>query len=778
MKCKLHPSFLAHPQSVGFPRRPLVQALRRTLAFPLVASSLSVPMALAQDEGASGARLEEVLVTAQKRSESLQDVPISVQALGSAELDRLNINGFSEYVQQLPSVSFAQRRPGQASLFMRGVSEGGNGNQSLQGPSVAIYLDNQPVTAIGFNLDPHIYDVERIEVLMGPQGTLYGAASQSGTLRIVTQKPSTEAFEAGLDLTAETISNGGESYMVEGFVNVPVSERVALRVAAWWDDDGGFIDAVEDTISFPLSGITRGNAGFVEDDFNQATKQGLRAALGVDLSDRWTATASVSHQRLEADGIWDHDPDELGDFKVGRFFDDRQEDEWTQFALTVEGDLGFADLTYAGSYLDREFESYSDYSHYSIDGFVEPYYTCYVSYFGPCVDPSIQYSNFSDMSYETHELRLASPGDGRLNWVGGVFYSEVETAFDSRWSIPPINPGAAVEDDLYFQTDQVRVDRETAVFGEIYYDFTDAWQLTVGYRYFDNETTLDGFVGTIFFPDCCFAFSPERPPDNVASEFNGNDGTGKISLSYTLSDDAMVYGTVAEGYRPGGVNRSPGVGETYEADFLTSYEFGWKSEWLDGRLRLNGAVYFMEWDDVQIGFFNPDISLLGLVDNVGAAESSGIELDVNWLVSDSLDFRLTYAGNNAELTEDYFARSDSIEPDAETGQDLPFTPDNKFTLTGRYSFQLANFDSALQVNYTYTDEQWNDIFLSNREKMDDYALLNASLRIEAGRWHASLFGSNLTDEVAELYINNADIERLITVNQPRTFGVSFGMSFD
>ncbi|MDO8863663.1 TonB-dependent receptor [Haliea sp. E1-2-M8] len=766
------------PSTSSFRPSPLVIALRRSLTLPLVASSLAIPPAFGQESGQAGLRLEEVVVTAQKRTESLQDVPISVQALGSAELDRLNISGFSDYVQQLPSVSFTQRRPGQASLFMRGVSEGGNGNQSLQGPSVAIYLDNQPVTAIGFNLDPHIYDVERIEVLMGPQGTLYGAASQAGTLRIVTKKPSRDAFEAGVDFTAETISGGGNSYLAEGYANIPLNDRMALRVAAWWDDDGGYIDAVEDTITYPLSGITRGNAGFVEDDFNEVEKRGLRAALGVDLSDRWSAVASVSHQRLETNGIWDHDPEGLGDFKVGRFFEDSQEDEWTQFALTVEGDLGFADLTYAGSYLDREFETYSDYSHYSIDGFVEPYYTCYVSYFGPCVDPSIQYSNLSDLSYESHELRLASSGDNRLNWVAGVFYSEVETAFESRWSVPPINPGAAVEDDLYFQTDQVRVDKEKAIFGELYYDLTEELVLTLGYRRFKNETTLDGFVGTIFWPDCCYGYSSQRPPDNVASEFDGSDGTGKVSLAYNFSDDIMVYGTVSEGYRPGGVNRAPGVGETYQPDFLTSYELGWKTELQDGRLRINGAVYHMEWDDVQIGFFNPDISLLGLVDNVGAAESTGLELDATWLLTDSLDLMLTYSRNNAELTEDYFARSDATAPDATDGQDLPFTPDTKYTITGRYHFPVQGFDSTLQLNWTYTDEQWNDIFASTREKMDSYGLLNASWRIEAGRWHASLFGSNLTDEVAELYINSVDIQRLVTVNQPRTFGVSFGMNFN
>ena len=763
------------PPAQGFIRKPIVPAIQKLLAAPILLGVMA-PCAMGQDPGPQ--RLEEVVVTAQKRAESLQDVPISIVALGQDALDNLNISDFSGYVQQLPSVSFTQRRPGQASLFMRGISEGGNSNQSLQGPSVSIYLDNQPVTAIGFNLDPHIYDVERVEVLMGPQGTLYGAASQAGTLRIITNKPDTTAFDAGFDLTAETIDGGGNGYMAEAFLNVPLSDRMALRLVGYWDDDGGYIDAIEDTISFPLSGITRDNQAFVQDDFNETEKMGFRAALGIDLSDSWTATASVMQQKLEGSGIWDHNPSEFDDYQVSRFYDDSIDDEWTQFALEVKGDLGFADLTYAGSYLDREFETYNDYSHYSIDGFVEGYYTCYVSYFGPCVDPSIQYSNFTDMSYMTHELRLSSNGDGQLNWVLGGFYSKVETDWEARWSIPPINPGAAVQDDEYFMTDQSRVDEEKAVFGEVYYDITDQLKLTVGYRYFENDTTLKGFVGTVWWPDCCYTFSDTRPPDNVDSTFNGSDGTGKISLAYDVSEDMMVYATWAEGYRPGGVNRSPGVGETYQPDFLTSYEIGWKSEWADGVFRVNGALYSMEWDDVQIGFFNPDISLLGLVDNVGGAESEGLELDAIWLASESLTLSLSYAYNKAELTEDYFARQGNTTPDASAGQDLPFTPDNKVVLGGDYAFSLMGLSARASANYTYTDAMWNDIFLSNREQMDSYGLLGASVSVEGDGWRASLFGRNLTGEVAELYINTVDIQRLVTVNQPRTIGVSVGMSFD
>mgnify|MGYP003646567909 FL=1 len=219
------------------------------------------------------------------------------------------------------------------------------------------------------------------------------------------------------------------------------------------------------------------------------------------------------------------------------------------------------------------------------------------------------------------------------------------------------------------------------------------------------------------------------------------------------------------------------MGQTYEPDFLTSYELGVKSTLLDGRWRLNGALYFMEWDDIQIGFFNPDISLLGLVDNVGQAESRGLELDSTFLVTEKLELVVSYAYNKAELTEDYF-RAPGEPASANDGQDLPFTPDSKYTITARYGFELLGLQSSAQLNYAYTDAMWNDIFLSNREKMDSYGLLNASLRVEGNGWHASLFAENLTDKVAELYINSVDIQRLVTVNKPRTIGISFGMSFD
>ena len=225
----------------------------------IIASSILFSSPVLADDGL---QVEEVIVTAQKRPENLQDVPISITTLTEQALNDLNIKDFADYVMQLPSVSAIQRRPGMGQIFIRGISDSGNSNQSLQGPAAAIYLDESPVTMVGDNLDIHIYDIERIEALSGPQGTLYGAASQAGNLRIITKKP-TDEFDSGFNLSFDSTSGGGLSNMVESFINIPLSENAAIRIVGYNDKDAGYIDSVSDSITFPLSGITRGNDDYV-----------------------------------------------------------------------------------------------------------------------------------------------------------------------------------------------------------------------------------------------------------------------------------------------------------------------------------------------------------------------------------------------------------------------------------------------------------------------------------------------------------------------------------
>jgi len=717
-------------------------------------------------------KIEEVIVTAQKKSENLQDVPISVNTLSNEDLNNLNIKDFSDYVLQLPSVSAIQRRPGMGQIFMRGISDGGNENQSLQGPAVAIYLDESPVTMIGDNLDVHVYDIERIESLSGPQGTLYGAASQAGNLRIITNKPSSD-FDTGFNVSLDTTSGGGLSNMVESFINIPLSDNAAIRIVGYNDRDAGYIDSVSDSITFPLSGITRGNDDYVENDFNDSVKSGYRAALRINLDDNWVLDGSIMGQNLESDGVWDHDPDRLGAYKVGRFFEDSQEDDWTRFSATITGDLGFADLTFTTSSLDRDFEVLSDYSHYSIDGYVEGYYTCYTSYFGPCVDPSIQFENDTSQTFDTHEIRLSSNSDNRLSWILGAFYTENETKYNSQWHIPPIHPDAKVptSKDLYYQTDQVRKDSEDAIFGELYYQLNDKTNITIGHRRFDNETKLNGFVGTVWWPSSLYGSSTR--PDNVNSVFKAKDSITKLNIAYDVSDDTMIYLTKSEGYRPGGANRTQQLGSTYDADFLKNTEFGFKSIFSNGKARLNGALYQMNWDDIQLGWFDSSISLLGLVDNIGKAESSGYELDLRYLLTDNLSFNIAVSKNDAKLKADYVLRG-SVR--ARNGQDLPFTPDLKYNFNVNYE---SNKGNIMQLNYAYVDSMWNDLFYADREKQDSYAIANFFyIKPINDNSSIQIYIDNIFDEKAELYINSEDIQRLITVNRPRSIGIKYSWNFN
>mgnify|MGYP001258727298 FL=1 len=741
--------------------------VKTTKATAIASAVLVSANTIAQDD----MMIEEVIVSAQKKTENLQNVPISVTTLSSDELDALNIKDFADYVLQLPAASAVQRRPGQGQIFMRGISDGGNNNQSLQGPAVAIYLDESPVTMIGDNLDVHVYDIERVESLTGPQGTLYGAASQAGNLKIITKKPTGE-FDSGFNLSAESTRGGDGSTMVEGFVNIPLSENAALRFVGFNDRDGGFIDSVNDSITYPVSGITRSNEVFVEDNFNDAVKDGYRAALRVDLSENWKLDVNYMGQETSTNGVWDHNPDELGEYNVSRFYDDKTHDEWTRFSATVTGDLGFADLTFTTSSLERDFEVLSDYSHYSIDGYVEGYYTCYEYYFGPCVDPSIQFENDTHQEYDTTEIRLSSKEGEKFNWIIGAFQTENVTDYDSQWHVPAINPDAAVpgSKDLYYQTDQVRAEDESAVFGEIYYQINDKMELTLGHRKFDNETTLKGFVGTIWWPNSLYGSTTR--PDNVNSLYDGSDSISKVNLSYQVDNNSMLYITRSEGYRPGGANRTTQLGATYDADFLTSTEFGFKSISMDGRLRLNGAMYQMDWDDIQLGWFDSSISLLGLVDNIGKANSNGFELDAKYILSDTVSVAVGYANNEAVLKEDYVLRG---VVEAKDGQDLPFTPDTKYNVT-------INVDtgdtSSLQFNYVFVDEMWNDLFYDDREMQDSYGIANLSFTTQVGENSTmQIYMDNIFDEVAQLYINSEDIQRLTTVNRPTTVGVKFSWNY-
>ncbi len=387
-----------------------------------ISSGAQAQQAPAAADTSGAVTLEEIVVTAEKRSENLQNVPVSIQAMGQEKLEELHVTDFTDYAQFMPTVSFQTAGPGFSHAYMRGVAANNNINHSGPQPSVGVYLDEQPVTTIDGELDVHIYDIERVEALAGPQGTLYGASSQAGTIRIITNKPDVNKFSASYDLGVDTVSHGGIGYVAEGMVNLPISSTEALRVVVWDEKAAGFINNIPGTITWPTSGIVANNNGVAKKDYNDVETKGGRAALKLLLSDSWTVTPMVMGQIQDSNGVFGYNP-ALGDLNVEHFLPEHDHDTWVQSALTIEGKIGNWDLTYAGGYLNRNVHTTSDYTDYSF--FYDKAYgsgNYYRDNNGNLINPDQEIIGRDNYTKNSQELRFASPKDNAFRFVGGLFY--------------------------------------------------------------------------------------------------------------------------------------------------------------------------------------------------------------------------------------------------------------------------------------------------------------------------------------------------------------------
>ncbi len=511
----------------GFSMR--IATRRATFAALLTSTAIIAAPAFAQTADEENTDSVEIVVTAQKRSESLQKVPISIQAIGTAKLEQLNISNFSGYAQQLPSVSFqGSGTPGVNVIYMRGVASGGDGNHSGSLPSVGVYLDEQPVTTIGGNLDVHIYDIARIESLSGPQGTLYGASSQAGTIRIITNKPDTSKSEGGFDAEVNSVSGGAYGGKFEFFANTPINDMMAIRVVGFYKRDAGFIDNVPGCRAFlpepnPLGcppstngGIRVNNAAFVEENYNTAETIGGRAALGIELDDNWTITPAVMYQSTSSQGSFAYDPS-VGDLQVQRFAPEFRGDKFTQASLTIEGKIGNWDVTYAGAYLDRKTNSSSDYTDYSeaYDALYS-YYGGLAGYFyftdalGNTINPSQKVIGKDHFKKFSQELRIASPQENRFRVVAGLFYQYQSNDILQDYQVANLGPLRSVNglNGTLWLTKQHRIDKDYAAFGEASFDITDQLTLTAGGRYYKFDNSLIGFFGFGRNPNANYSATP------------------------------------------------------------------------------------------------------------------------------------------------------------------------------------------------------------------------------------------------------------------------------
>ena len=618
----------------------------------------------AEDDGRY--MIEEIIVTANKQGNvSVQDLATSVQAIGEEELKRAQLFSVEDYSRFIPSMSYMGNSSGAGKVFFRGVADAPD--TFIAQSSAAVYLDEQPLTQSA-QVDVRLIDIERVEALSGPQGTLFGSSSQSGTLRIVTNKPTPDEFEAFIDVTGSGSSEGDPSYDISGMVNIPVNDNFAVRLVGFSAKQGGFIDNVlgqtagsETSAPFPRTSINGvqlndGTVGgvqvfdsVVEDDWNEQTIDGGRIAAKWDVTDNLSMTAQIAFQDVDSDAESTYDATQ-GDLETVQFFPDVRKDEWTQYSFTVEADMGWANFVSATAYFTRDSFYQQDTTSYSayFGGFC---YYATASYNIYCFQPAgVNYTYNDPIGFLTNdqentsfsqEFRLSSQGD-RVDWVAGVFYERRHEEWDfdtyttndggyrnsqgfanwgaDYWNVNPLTPS----DVWWFSADDTDWDT-LAAFGEVTMHWTDKFSTTVGARWFDVDMDKKYYVelpkgrltptgigkhGCLVSQGPCNAGDSTDTSDiGITSPTSNEDDLAiKVALQYNLDDDKMIYGLYSEGFRAGGTNRNRGnpfFPVQFEPDFLDNYELGFRSMWADGTLMLNATYFSMQWDDYQLEVVDP-----------------------------------------------------------------------------------------------------------------------------------------------------------------------------
>ena len=761
------------------------------------------------------AELEEVVVTARQRAESSQDIPMMVQSISGEDIQKQGITTLEDFSRQVAGLNVTSQTPGVNTIVFRGVSDGGG---FLVDPTAAVYLDEQPMSQTSYAPDMYPVDLARIEALAGPQSTLYGAASQSGAIRVITNKPDPAAFEANIGGGVSTTKDGGTGYEIDGTVNIPISDSVAIRLSGFSATDAGYIDNVLGTTIFDNQfgtglGGQRTNSAAVNDDANKVQWAGGRAAIRWLVNDNWTVTASANYQDLEADGYNDYDPS-VGDLQTVKFNKEIRTDEWIQTSLVIEGDLGFAQLVSATSYYDRELfyandtQSYAAYFHYSFG-----IYYGYATYdFG--LDPTGYLTNKTEADSFTQELRLSGSTD-RFDWTLGGFWQESEEFWDfytyvdnyrnspafETWSY--YYPGIAPT-DAWWNSFQGTDRTDKAVFGEIDVNlFDDRLTILLGGRWYEVERELSY---TVERPD---ARVDRQLPDRTAND----DGfIPKYGLEFNINEDVMLYTVYSEGFRVGGTNRGRGLdlgGPTlpvnYESDILENTEFGLKSTWLDGSVMLNAMYYTMKWKDMQIEVTDPSNQLGSLsggeyqnipfqivVGNVGDATVKGYDIELVALLGENFEvgFNMTDI-SEAEVSAAQFydeprAIGGQVPSGLEPTQALPLFSDLSWYAYAEYSgIDMFGGEGLVRLQHSYVGDSLNqltDSATSPQMGQGDYEITDLVVSMEIDKWQAQLRVSNLTDERGITYEDSSDFDQFwgrnsSTVIRPRSFSFSLRRFF-
>jgi iron complex outermembrane recepter protein len=868
----------------------------------------------------SGA-IEEIQVTAQRRSESIQNVPITIQAITGDTLKQLSVTTFDDVIKYLPNVTIGTNGPGQGEIFMRGLSAGTAGGQSTATfapfPNVAVYLDDQSMQFPGRNLDIYMVDMERIEVLEGPQGTLFGGGAQAGAVRYITNKPKLNVTEGEAEGSYGTTAHGDPNTSAELTLNLPlIADHLAIRGVIYDDRRGGYITNVPSSFTrsnndsgnyyggitpnavthlcpngltstsgfcVPANNTVGNNFAIARSGSNPVDYNGIRLSALAQINDDWSALLVQSYQNMEADGSsaqfpLGSDGQVLGPWENTTFVQAHDKDKYENTSLTVDGKVGPLKLVYTGGYLVRNIDQTQDYSNYTraAYGF---YYSCSGGPGGGgfgaggspgagvppggttpvCYSPVSSWRDIVRNTHDSQEVRVSTPDDWRLRGLAGVFWEDFEIADNMNFmyrtipSCSPQNLAAALlggpvcvgnigpppgttasdpsvrNDNVAFGEDVHRGYKQTAAFTSLDFDIIPKVLTITGgtryYRYSEDEvgSKYTTPLGCTNVANGCYAGATSINAEKENTTFHGFKSRGNIT--WHVTDDVMVYYTFSQGFRPGGFNRTIATKAnlnvtapkdpqyasplSYQPDSLTNNEVGFKTEWFNHRIQVNGSLYRMNWDNVQFILFDPTI--LGnttFVVNGPNYKINGIELQVVAKVTDGLTIQGSGSLNSPSQTSapcllsnipssptvgqciTVIKGSSFPNPFGELGSRPAFSPAVEFNLRARYDWAINDYKAFVMAGASHIGDMSNQpaSYLAGdtetipttthlRYDQPGYTTYDASVGVAKDNWSASLFGRNLTNSDASTFTSSAQFIKSEVPLRPRTLGITVGYKF-
>ncbi len=741
------------------------------------------PAAYAADDEDGKFELEEILVTASKRgSQTLIDVPIAMQAIGGDALHDRGVQDFADWAIAVTGLRFEDLGPGDKRIFLRGVN-------SIGASTTGVYFDEAVITGSnkedggGRNVDIKMYDIDRIEVLKGPQGTLYGASSMSGTIKMIANKPDLEGIDAYVDGSLGNTDGGGFNWDINAMVNLPlIEDKAALRVVAWNVDRSGFVD----------------NVRFGTDDINNEETYGGRVMLRLAASENFTLDASVMIQRTEVGGGSRITPEGTighidaepaltsfpgGDLKTTSFTRDNWNDDWEIYSLTANFEMDHGSITATTNWFDRELN-------FNFDS------TPILIFFGAPV-AGITHQPQSRRVW-SNEIRYASNWDGPIQVVIGGLIQQERTNFEVQVIASDPDTGLALgawdpENDfftgsgvaIFGRTNDGSIDQE-AIFGEASYEVSDKLTATVGLRYFHSSQKSSELETHPFF-----GFGSDERPPILPNDSSDDKLTTKFNIAYKHSEDIMIYATASQGFRVGGLNSAgipliAQIPRNFEPDSLWNYELGLKSRFAENRAVLNLSIFQIDWSDMQ-SVSKDETGAFQFIANAGDTRIKGIEADLTLHPDEQLEITMGGAYTDAKLNEDQpgVTPGNVVEVvfPGRKGDRVPNVPEFTFNASAQYTFDVTEeIGGMFRVDYSWVGKSKTEFrprgdgdagFNPHTEDIGGYSNFNARLGIETETWSAKLFVNNLFDTRGIVDAISSDQDPLAElVIRPRTYGLN------